>query len=85
MNPNYVDHAAWKLSYCKEYDSLRNNHTYKVITREHYLEHYSKKAIIPMMTVQVVKPDKKGDPKRLKSQIVALGNHKDNIWAPNKR
>ena len=59
MNLNYVDHDIWKMLYCKEWESIWNQHTYKVITQEYYLDKYSHKAIIPTMNVQVVKENER--------------------------
>ena len=37
------------------------------------------------MNVQVIKPNEKGNPDCVKSQIVALGNHNDDIWSKSDR
>ena len=64
MNKNHPDHSTWKASYREEYDSLKDQDTYTLITRETYREKYSHTNIIPTMSVQVIKPDEHGNPDR---------------------
>jgi len=81
----FPDHVFWKKLYIKEHGSLNNQHTYNMINRAHYLDKFSHIAIIPTMCAQTIKIDEIGDPDRVKSQIVALGNHKDDIWTKSQR
>ena len=85
MNPHHPDHPTWKASYREEYDSLKEQNTYKIITRETYREKYSHTNIIPTMSVQVIKPDENGNPDRAKTRVVALGNHEEDIWTKSDR
>ena len=85
MKPSFPDHSHWKNSYKEEYDSLISQQTYKVISLEHYRKHYSNIKLIPTMCVQTIKYDEHGEPDRVKSRIVALGNHEDDIWSKSDR
>lgn len=80
MHPKSVDHIFWKQSYCEEYESLNNQHTYEIINRAHYMDKFSHISILPTMVVQTIKTNEHGEPDRTKSRVVALGNCKDNIW-----
>ena len=85
MNKSHPDYAFWKLSYCEEYESLQNQHTYEKITKKSYWDNFSHISIIPTMCVQTIKHDEHGDPDRTKSRIVALGNFEDDIWSKSDR
>lgn len=86
MKSSYPDHYHWKLFYCEEYQSLTNQHTYKVITRAHYImDIFPYVKMIPTICVQTLKYDEYGNAIRVKSWIVALGNHEDSIWSKSDR
>ena len=85
MNKSHPDHTFWKLSYCEEYEGLNNQHTYEKMDRKHYLDNFSHIKVIPTMCVQTLKKDGNGNPDRVKSRIVALGNFEDDIWSKSER
>ena len=75
---NNPDKSVWNSLYNEEYDRLQSLNVFTKITFNQYKEYltqYSEKAqFIPTMNLFSIKPDMDGDPNRVKSRIVALGN-----------
>jgi hypothetical protein len=53
---------------------------YVTLLQKQYTDNYSHIQVIPLMAIQMVKPNKNRDPNCAKTQVVALGNHEDIIW-----
>ncbi len=81
LQPDNPDRPTWLESYNEEYDSLLDHNVFDVITYDQYqtLKPRCGKAL-PTMCVNVIKPDKAGNPKRAKSRIVVLGNQELCSW-----
>ena len=72
-------------AYDEEYYGLQGLEVYTKISTAKYLEfvrkHGDDAQAIPTMNLFIIKPDMKGDPTRVKSCILALGNLKKRIWS----
>jgi hypothetical protein len=80
MLKDYPDRKLWIESYLEEANGLKEMDTYETLTCKEYNEEYRHIQIIPSMAVQTVKPDKNGNPERVKTRVVALGNFEDRVW-----
>jgi hypothetical protein len=82
LDPRHPDHLMWLVSYKEECDGFREFDTFEELT----LQEYRKLAethgpAIPSMCVLVTKKDEHGNPVRVKSRIVVLGDKDPHQWS----
>jgi hypothetical protein len=85
MEMGYPDRRLWMESYVEEVMGLKSQDTYVVISAKGYKKNHSDIQIIPTMNVQTIKKDEVGEPDRVKSRIVALGNFEDRVWSKSEK
>ncbi len=84
---SHPNRELWLESFFKEKPSIEQLNTCKQIMLGKYRA-LRKKGVpwaIPMMCVLTIKTDENLHPLRAKSQIVVLGNHKDQKWKKGKK
>ena len=88
LHPSNPDRQAWLDSYNEEKGGLERLDVFERINKKTYLALRRKGIIpkaLPSMCVLLVKPDKDGNPHRVKSRIVVLGNFEDRIYDKSQR
>jgi hypothetical protein len=85
MEMGYPDRRLWIKSYVEEVMGLKSQDTYVVISAKDYKKNHSDIQIIATMNIQTIKKDEVGDPDRVKSRMVALGNFEDRVWSKSEK
>ena len=87
LSKSHLDRDTWYESFREEKESLIHVDTFTKIPLEEYRQLQEKGApkAIPTMYVLTVKNDNNFNPERVKTRIVALGNHKNHAWENHER
>ncbi len=84
---NHPDQEVWPQNYVEEQPRIESLGTHDKISLAEYRALQKKGAprAIPTMCVLAIKPDKMRNPFRVKSRIVVLGIHEDQIWSKSEQ
>ena len=84
---SHPDRDVWLQSYFEEKWGIESMGTFRKITLGEYgaLREKGAPRAIPTMCVLTIKKDDNLRPLRVKSCIVALGNHEDRVWSKSDR